>query len=38
MSRYRFLTRPGWIIFSIVVVLLVILMLNLSAWQFRRLH
>src|SRR6476661_5476985 len=38
MSRYRFLTRPGWIIISIVVVLLVILMLNLSAWQFRRLH
>ena len=38
MSRYRFLTRPGWIIFSVVVVLLVILMLNLSAWQFRRLH
>jgi cytochrome oxidase assembly protein ShyY1 len=38
MSRYRFLSRPGWIIFSVVVVLLVILMLNLSAWQFRRLH
>jgi surfeit locus 1 family protein len=38
MSRYRFLTRPGWIIFHVVVVLLVILMINLSAWQFRRLH
>ena len=38
MSRYRFLTRPGWIIFHVVVILLVILMLNLSAWQFRRLH
>ena len=38
MSRYRFLTRPGWIVFHVVVVLLVILMLNLSAWQFRRLH
>ena len=38
MSCYRFLTRPGWIIFSVVVVLLVILMVNLSAWQFRRLH
>ena len=37
MSRYRFLTRPGWIVFHVVVVLLVILMLNLSAWQFRRL-
>ncbi len=38
MSRYRFLTRPGWIVFHVVVVLLVILMINLSAWQFRRLH
>jgi surfeit locus 1 family protein len=38
MSRYRFLTRPGWIVFHVVVILLVILMLNLSAWQFRRLH
>jgi surfeit locus 1 family protein len=37
MARYRFLTRPGWILFHVVVVLLVILMLNLSAWQFRRL-
>lgn len=38
MSRYRFLTRPGWILFHIVVVLLVILMVNLSFWQLRRLH
>jgi len=38
MSRYRFLTRPGWIVFHVVVILLVLLMLNLSAWQFRRLH
>jgi surfeit locus 1 family protein len=37
MSRYRFLTRPGWIVFHVVVLLLVILMLSLSAWQFRRL-
>ena len=38
MSRYRFLTRPGWIVFHVVVVLLVILMVNLSFWQLRRLH
>ena len=37
MSRYRFLTRPGWIVFHVVVVALVILMVSLSAWQFRRL-
>jgi surfeit locus 1 family protein len=38
MSRYRFLTRPSWILFHVVVVLLVILMVNLSFWQLRRLH
>src|SRR5215212_4102846 len=37
MSRYRFLTRPGWIVFHVVVVALVILMVSLSAWQCRRL-
>jgi cytochrome oxidase assembly protein ShyY1 len=37
MSRYRFLARPGWIVFHVVVVLLVILMVNLSFWQLRRL-
>jgi len=38
MSRYRFLTRPAWIVFHIAVVLLVVLMINLSFWQLRRLH
>ncbi len=38
MSRYRFLTRPAWIVFHITVVLLVVLMINLSFWQLRRLH
>lgn len=34
---YRFLLRPKWIALTLVVILLVVLMLNLSAWQFRRL-
>ena len=37
MSRYRFLTRPGWIVFHVIVVMLIILMINLALWQLRRL-
>jgi cytochrome oxidase assembly protein ShyY1 len=35
---YRFLAKPRWIAFTILVVLLVILMINLGFWQLRRLH
>jgi cytochrome oxidase assembly protein ShyY1 len=38
MSRYRFLARPGWIAFHVLVVVLIIVMINLSLWQLRRLH
>jgi cytochrome oxidase assembly protein ShyY1 len=38
MSRYRFLLRPGWIAFHILVIVLIIVMINLSFWQLRRLH
>jgi cytochrome oxidase assembly protein ShyY1 len=38
MSRYRFLTRPGWIAFHILVIVLIVVMINLSFWQLHRLH
>lgn len=34
---YRFLFRPKWIAFHLLCVLGVVLMVNLSLWQFRRL-
>lgn len=33
----RFLLKPRWIAFTLVVVLLVVLMVNLAFWQLRRL-
>jgi cytochrome oxidase assembly protein ShyY1 len=38
MSRYRFLLRPRWILFHILVIVLVVVMINLAFWQLRRLH
>ena len=38
MGRYRFLTRPRWVLFSAVMLGLVVLMVNLALWQLRRLH
>ena len=38
MGRYRFLTRPKWVLFSAVMLGLVVLMVNLALWQLRRLH
>ena len=35
---YRFLLRPKWIGFTLLVVLLVVVMVNLAFWQLRRLH
>ena len=34
---YRFLVRPKWIAFHLLVVLVVVLMVNLGFWQLRRL-
>ena len=34
---YRFLVKPKWILFTLVVVGAIILMVNLSLWQLRRL-
>jgi cytochrome oxidase assembly protein ShyY1 len=34
---YRFLLRPKWIAFHLLVVLLVVVMVNLGFWQLRRL-
>lgn len=34
---YRFLARPKWILFTLVVVAAIIAMVNLSMWQLRRL-
>ncbi len=36
-AMYRFLVRPKWIAFHLLVIMLVVLMVNLSFWQFRRL-
>lgn len=34
---YRFLARPKWIVFTLVVIGAIVLMVNLSLWQLRRL-
>jgi cytochrome oxidase assembly protein ShyY1 len=34
---YRFLVRPKWVAFHLLVILLVVLMVNLAFWQLRRL-
>lgn len=34
---YRFLLRPRWIAFTLVVVLAIVVMINLGFWQLRRL-
>jgi cytochrome oxidase assembly protein ShyY1 len=34
---YRFLLRPRWIAFTLVMALLVVVMVNLGLWQLRRL-
>jgi cytochrome oxidase assembly protein ShyY1 len=38
VGRYRFLTRPRWVLFTAVMLGLVVAMINLSLWQLRRLH
>ena len=35
---YKFLLRPKWIAFHLLVAALVIVMINLGFWQIRRLH
>jgi len=37
MTRYRFLLRPRWLLFHLVVVTAVVAMVNLGFWQLRRL-
>jgi surfeit locus 1 family protein len=37
-SEYRFLAKPRWIAFHLLVVVLIITMVNLAFWQLRRLH
>ncbi|MEZ5258696.1 MAG: hypothetical protein R2705_17925 [Ilumatobacteraceae bacterium] len=34
---YRFLVRPKWIAFTLLIAVALVAMLNLSAWQFHRL-
>src|SRR5262245_32816096 len=34
---YRFLLRPKWIAFTLGMVLLIVVMINLGFWQLRRL-
>ena len=34
---YRFLLRPRWIAFTVVVVTAIVVMVNLGFWQLRRL-
>ena len=34
---YRFLTRPKWIVFTLGIILLIVVMMNLGFWQLRRL-
>ena len=34
---YRFLLRPRWIVFTVVVVVAIVAMINLGFWQLRRL-
>jgi cytochrome oxidase assembly protein ShyY1 len=35
---YRFMLRPRWIILHVLIVALVVTMINLMFWQFRRYH
>lgn len=35
---YRFLAKPKWILFTVAIVALMVLMINLGFWQIRRLH
>src|SRR4051794_1282060 len=35
---YRFLLKPKWIAFTLLVLLAVFVMVNLAFWQIRRLH
>jgi cytochrome oxidase assembly protein ShyY1 len=35
---YRFLLKPKWILFHLLVLVLVVVMVNLAFWQIRRLH
>jgi len=35
---YKFLLKPKWIAFTLLVALLVVVMVNLAFWQIRRLH
>ncbi|MCU1504927.1 MAG: hypothetical protein JWM12_4281 [Ilumatobacteraceae bacterium] len=35
---YRFLLKPKWILFHLLVLALVLTMVNLAFWQIRRLH
>ncbi|HKA05565.1 MAG TPA: SURF1 family protein [Acidimicrobiales bacterium] len=37
MTRYQFLRTPRWIAFSVLVLVLIIVMINLALWQLRRL-
>jgi cytochrome oxidase assembly protein ShyY1 len=37
-TDYRFLAKPRWIAFHLLVVVLIITMVNLAFWQLRRLH
>jgi surfeit locus 1 family protein len=34
---YRFLLRPRWIVFHVVVITVIVVMINLGFWQLRRL-
>jgi cytochrome oxidase assembly protein ShyY1 len=38
VSRYGFLGRPRYVLFTVVMAGLVVLMINLAFWQLRRLH
>ncbi len=38
VSRYAFLRRPRFILFTVLMAGLVVLMVNLAFWQLRRLH
>jgi cytochrome oxidase assembly protein ShyY1 len=38
MARYQFLRTPRWILFTLLVIVLIIVMINLALWQLRRLH
>jgi len=38
LSKYRFLARPKWLAFHLLIVLAVVLMVNLGFWQLHRLQ